>query len=183
MAPRIPEGYVFVPRRSGVNVAAQLLDAAEAIGADRFLSVRTTTNGYLVHEDVAEEYRKRHGEIGEAEPEKPVEIPTPSATHPTEQESLIALSDLGDEAAAAAAEGDGSEGDGSEGDESEEEEEEQQESSEPAPLGVTAENTKAEIEKYASELTPAVDVSKAKNKAEMIEILEHARTAPKSDAE
>lgn len=59
---RIPEGSVFVARQSGVNVALQLLEAAEQVGADRLLSVRTTTGGYHVFKEVAEQYQANLGE-------------------------------------------------------------------------------------------------------------------------
>ena len=156
MAPvNIPEGSVFVARRAGKNVAKQLLDAAEEVGADLVASVRTTTGGYHVFAEVAERYQENLGE--------PV-------ADSTEDENEDADS----------TEDDSTEGDaGKTGDDQEEETEEELE-----PLPVTAENTKAEITKYADELDPKVDVSKAANKAEMIEILETAR-APKTapDAE
>lgn len=58
MAPsiRIPDGFVFVKRADGV--ARKLLDAADAIEADRHLGVRTVTGGYHVTEAIAEEYQK-----------------------------------------------------------------------------------------------------------------------------
>lgn len=133
MSALIPEGFVFVPRRAGENVALQLLEAAEEVDADRVLSVRTVSNGYHVQQDVADRYQENLGE----EPEEVVE-PDPADGADAKTEEL-------------------------------------------PPLPVTAENTKTDIEKYASELKPAVDVSKAKNKAEMIEILEHARTAPQTE--
>lgn len=135
MAPvRIPEGRVFVPRRSGENVALDLLNAAEELDEDRNTSVLSVSGGYHVIESVAKRYQELLGEEdGEVE------------------------------------------------DEVEDETGDQTVEDEPAPLGVTADNTNDEIDEYASKLDPAVDVSKAKNKAEKIEILEKARTAPKTD--
>lgn len=188
MAPRIPEGYVFVPRRQGVNVALLLLNAAEKIGADRVLSVRTTTNGYNVHADVAAAYIEEHGEdaaegVIDAPEASPVQIPGEA----TEGDLIAAFTSWGDqEDVGTEEEGEGESEDsdpatptgdqtGDQGDPA------TPAGEEPAPLGVTADNTHAEIDDYAAKLDPPVDVSKAANKAEKIEILEHARTAPKTD--
>lgn len=54
MSVLIPEGFVFVPR--GAGVAAKLLEAADAVGADQVTSVRSITGGYHVLEEVAKEY-------------------------------------------------------------------------------------------------------------------------------
>jgi hypothetical protein len=54
MAPRIPEGYVFVSKSPGV--AAALLEAADRIGADRKWGVRTVAGGYHVLREIAAEY-------------------------------------------------------------------------------------------------------------------------------
>lgn len=72
MSIRIPEGYVFMPRRSGL--AIELLAAAAEIGADRALSVRTVTEGYHVLREVAEQYQ---GGVATAELE---ELVLPDAT-------------------------------------------------------------------------------------------------------
>lgn len=63
MAPiTIPEGFAFVARQAGVNVAAKLFDAVEEVKADRYTSVRTVTGGYHVQQDVADAYAAALGE-------------------------------------------------------------------------------------------------------------------------
>lgn len=181
----IPEGHVFIPRRSGENVSRLLLEAAEEIGADRVLSVRSTTNGYNVHRDVAEKYIENVGADVAGAVDGP-EVAERAHVEPTTENVLGALASWGDQDDESEVE--------EELDDDEELEEEEEEStgngdqtpapgdqSEPEPLGVTAQNTNAEIDAYAANLTPPVDVSKAANKVEKIEILEHARTAPKTD--
>lgn len=163
MAPiRIPEGSVFVPRRSGENVAAELLEAAERIGADRVESVRTTTNGYHVWEDVADEWQSGRP-VDETEGDE------------TEEDDAAAKA-AADEKAAADAKAAADE-------KAAEEAAKSQKSDEPEPLPVTAENTGKEIDEYAAGLTPPVDVSKAANKAEKIAILEAARQPKTETAE
>lgn len=58
---RIPEGYVFVPKAPGV--AAELLEIADAVGADRKLGVRTTVGGYHVVAEVASVYLDDNPEV------------------------------------------------------------------------------------------------------------------------
>jgi hypothetical protein len=78
MAPvTIPEGHVFFPKLPGV--AAGLLAAADAIGADRKADVRTITGGYHVTEAVAEQYRSTLP----PEPEDPQGEPTGDPGEPT----------------------------------------------------------------------------------------------------
>ena len=68
MAPniRVPEGNVFVPRRTGENVALELLTIAEKVGVDRF-DVKTVSGGYHVPTAVADEYAKGHPAADEPE--------------------------------------------------------------------------------------------------------------------
>lgn len=87
MAPiNIPEGYVFVPRQAGVPVAAQLLDAADEIKADRQTGVRTVSGGYHVTEEIAEQYQanlpesKDEASTVEADSEKEEDAPTSDET-------------------------------------------------------------------------------------------------------
>lgn len=76
MAPiTIPEGFAFVARQAGVNVAAKLFDAVEEVKADRYTSVRTVTGGYHVQQDVADAYSAA---LGEEEVEEEVEESTES---------------------------------------------------------------------------------------------------------
>lgn len=192
----IPEGFVFVPREPGVNVALELLDAAKKVGADRVTSVRTTSGGYHVLEAVADQYQHDFVDTDEDEdetegeesaPATPVEESAPATpegagnddTTPNITDNLIDDRDAekGQEEEEEI-EVPGPDADSTEGDEEDEKGEE-----ELAPLPVTAESTNAEIDAYAAGLKPPVDVSKAKNRAEKIDILEHARTAPKTDAE
>lgn len=57
MAPIIiPDGFVLVKPRSR-ETAIALLEAADAVGADRHTSVRTVTGGYHVLKDVAEKFQ------------------------------------------------------------------------------------------------------------------------------
>lgn len=157
MAPaRIPEGSVFVPRRSGENVALALLEAAEEIGADRNLSVRTTTGGYHVYEEVAERYQANLPESDDDETTES-EDDDESSSESVEDEERAA------EEAKAKAAGDS----------------EETKSEELEPLPVTAESSVAEIDDYASKQNPPVDLSSAKNRTEKIALLEQAR-APKT---
>ncbi|MGO1566460.1 MAG: hypothetical protein ACTHXC_00420 [Brachybacterium sp.] len=114
-----PDGFVFVPRAAGV--AAELLNAANKIKADRKLDVRSVTGGYHVRKNVAEEYQKAFPEA-EIKADAEVEV------------------------------------------------EEKPEGG----LPVTADSSVKEIDEYAASLTPPVDVSEAKNRAEKIEILKAA---------
>jgi hypothetical protein len=65
MAPniRVPEGYVFVPRQRGVNVALQLIEAADKVKANRHESVRTVSGGYHVTQEVADAYQAALPEV------------------------------------------------------------------------------------------------------------------------
>jgi hypothetical protein len=66
MGLNIPDGYVFVKR--GPGVAAALLEAADAIKADRKEGVRTTSQGgYYVLEAIASEWQKSQPEADEDE--------------------------------------------------------------------------------------------------------------------
>lgn len=51
----VPEGQVFIPRRRGVNVALELMNAVAQVKGDRE-SVRVVEGGYHVPADVAEAY-------------------------------------------------------------------------------------------------------------------------------
>lgn len=72
MAPsiRIPDGFVFVRRAPGV--AVKLLEAADAIKADRVLGVRTVTGGYHVAQDIADEYQNGFDAVEDDEDTEPV---------------------------------------------------------------------------------------------------------------
>ncbi len=72
---RIPEGFAFIPRESGVNVAKELLDAAAEVGGDRKLDVRTTSGGYHVTEAVAKQFQENRGVVAEDE------VPSEEWTH------------------------------------------------------------------------------------------------------
>lgn len=171
---RIPEGSVFVARRAGENVAAQLLEAAEQIGADRFLSVRTTTGGYHVWADVAEQYQANLPEEEEVEEEEEDDESTPSKTI-EEEEAEAEAKRLAAEAAAAAADAakvdaaKAADGDAGNGEQT------------PEPIGVTLDNTRGEIDDYASKLTPPVDTTKAANKPDAIKLIEEARKTPAAE--
>lgn len=66
MAPtiRIPDGFVFFRKFPGL--AAGLLEAADAVGGDRKLDVRTVNGGYHVSQKVAEKYQSKYGKVEEA---------------------------------------------------------------------------------------------------------------------
>ncbi|QNJ55525.1 hypothetical protein SEA_PHINKY_33 [Microbacterium phage Phinky] len=151
-----PEGTVFVPRKKGANRAAELLEAAKEVGADRFASVRTTTNGYHVFAEVAEQDQKNHPEHYEVEDADAVD-----ATEDTEDENTE----------------DENSNDENSNDENSDEDDK---SEELEPLPVTAESSNKEIDAYAAEQDPAVDLSSASNRVEKIALLEAAR-APKND--
>lgn len=165
---RIPEGSVFVARRAGENVALQLLEAAEQIGADRNLSVRTVTGGYHVFADVADQYQANLPELDEDEVDGTEDDEAEGDGDKTvEEEEAAEAKRIADEAEAQrlaaekAAAGNGQE---------------------PEPIGVTVDNTRAEIDDYASKLTPPVDTTKAANKPDAIALIEEARK-PQTPAE
>lgn len=148
---RIPDGSVFVARRSGENVALQLLEAAEQIGADRDLSVRTTSGGYHVYEEVAEQYQANLPESDEDEVEvtETTDEGDPDESKTVEDEEAEAEAKrLAEEAAAG--------------------------KTETPEIGVTDANTRAEIDEYAAKLTPSVDTTKAANKPDAIKLIEDA---------
>ena len=159
---RIPEGSVFVARRAGENVALQLLEAAEEIGADRNLSVRTTTGGYHVWADVAEQYQANLPEEEEVEEVEDEEESTPAKTV-EEEEAEAEAKRLAAEEEAAKAKADA-------------------EAQAPATIGVTVDSTREQINEYASKLTPPVDTTKAANKPDAIKLIEEARK-PQTPAE
>lgn len=148
----IPEGFAFVPRRSGVNVAAQLFEAVEKTKADRYTSVRTTSGGYHVEQKVAEAYAAAQPEA-EIDVAEPAEDPAGSTAESD--------SEGGDTSAAPA----GTEG-GAEGEEEEA----------LAELPVTADSTHADIDAYAEGLDPKVEFPAGINRADKIKLLEEART-------
>ncbi|QUE25323.1 hypothetical protein SEA_FIZZLES_27 [Microbacterium phage Fizzles] len=155
---RIPEGSVFVARQRGENVAAQLLEAAEQVGADRALSVRTVSGGYHVFEEVAEQYQANLGQ----------------APDETEDESNGDQSD-GDEGTGDEGTGDQSTGDQGAGDEGNGDQSNGDQNVELEPLPVSESNSRSEIDAYGAELDPPVDTTKAANKADAIKLLEDAR--------
>lgn len=157
---RIPEGSVFIPRRRGENVALQLLTAAEEVGADRDLSVRTVSGGYHVYEDVAERYLENLG------------VDTDDEDDETEDESIKTEKTVEEEEAEAAAK---------EAADKAAEEKEAAEKAAAEALPVTVESTRTEIDDYGKGLTPPVDTTKAATKADAIALLEDARKTP--DAE
>lgn len=161
---RIPEGSVFVARRAGENVAAQLLEAAEQIGADRFLSVRTTTGGYHVWENVAEQYQANLPEEEEVEEVEEDDESTPAKTVEEEEAEAEAKRLAAEEEAAAKAKADA-------------------EAQAPATIGVTVDSTREQINEYASKLTPPVDTTKAANKPDAIKLIEEALAAQTPAAE
>lgn len=155
MAPVIiPEGFVLVKPRSR-ETATALLEAADAVGANRHLAVRTVTGGYHVAQKVAEKYQ-------ESFPDADVEDADES------QESVDTRNQAED------AKEDGQEVPADDTGEKTEEE--------LAPLPVTAENSHAEIDAYASSLDPKVEFPKDTNKADKIALLEAARK-PQTPAE
>lgn len=160
---RIPEGSVFVARRAGENVALQLLEAAEEIGADRNLSVRTTTGGYHVWADVAEQYQANLPEEEEVEEVEDEEESTPAKTV-EEEEAEAEAKRLAAEEEAAKAKADA-------------------EAQAPATIGVTVDSTREQINEYASKLTPPVDTTKAANKPDAIKLIEEALAAQTPAAE
>lgn len=167
MAPiTIPEGYVFVPRQSGVNVAAQLFDAVEETGADRYTSVLTVSGGYHVEQKVADAYAAAQPEVEDDD----TEDSTGDNSGQTE-DTGAGNGDTGtgnDDST-------GQDGDaGAAGDDANKESE---------PLGVTVENTREEIDKYGADLNPPVDTTKAATKADAIKLLEDARKPATEGAE
>lgn len=157
---RIPDGSVFVPRRRGENVALQLLDAADEVGADRDLSVRTVSGGYHVFQDVADRYKENLGVDTEDEDDETEDGSDDSNDEKTveEEEAEAAAKEAADAADAAKTGDDGSQ--------------------ESEALPVTVDNNRAEIDAYGAGLTPPVDTTKAANKADAIALLEDARKTP-----
>lgn len=162
---RIPDGSVFVPRRRGENVALQLLEAAAEVGADRDLSVRTVSGGYHVFQDVADRYKENLGVDTEDEDDETEDVSDDSNDEKTveEEEAEAAAKEAKEKAAADAADA------AKTGDD---------ETQEPEALPVTVDNNRSEIDAYGAGLTPAVDTTKAANKADAIALLEAARKTP-----
>lgn len=181
MAPvNIPEGYVFVPRRSGVNVAMQLLDAAKEVGADRITSVRTTVNGYHVLEEVADQYQanllkdEEEADVIETTPGTEGEPPTNiegQAIEPgqTGEPASVDLIDADGNSVPVEVGPDGAPI--------------LPATVEVEPLPVTVDSTHAEIDEYAGSLDPKVEFAANTNKADKIAQLEAARTTQTPAAE
>lgn len=168
---RIPEGSVFIPRRRGENVALQLLTAAEEVGADRDLSVRTTNGGYHVYEDVAERYLENLGVDTDDEDDEAEDESTETEKTVEEEEAEAAAQEAADVTLA----------DGSKAPVGDDGIPILPVVQELEPLPVTVESTRGEIDAYGAGLDPAVDTTKAANKADAIALLEDARKTP--DAE
>lgn len=158
MAPaRIPEGFVFVRRQAGRNVARELFEALDTVKGDRFGDILTVTGGYHVAEDVAEAWTK-----AQPEPEEePIEDSDAGKTAPAE----VTLADgskapVGDDGIPVVPV-----------------------AKELEPLPVTAENTHGEIDDYAGKLDPKVEFPANTNKADKIKLLEEARQPKSNPAE
>ncbi|QXN73951.1 hypothetical protein SEA_BLAB_25 [Microbacterium phage Blab] len=172
---RIPEGSVFIPRRRGENVALQLLTAAEEVGADRDLSVRTVSGGYHVYEDVADRYLENLGVDTDDEDDETEDESTPGEKTVEEEEAEAAAKEAADKAA--------------EEKEAADKAAEEKEAAEKAaaeklePLPVSADNSHDEIDAYANTLDPKVEFPANTNKADKIALLEKARTPQAPAAE
>ncbi|WKW84895.1 hypothetical protein SEA_SALLYK_28 [Microbacterium phage SallyK] len=163
---RIPEGSVFIPRRRGENVALQLLTAAEEVGADRDLSVRTVSGGYHVYEDVADRYLENLGVDTDDEDDETEDESTPGEKTVEEEEAEAAAKEAADKAA-----------------EEKEAAEKAAAEKELEPLPVSADNSHDEIDAYANTLDPKVEFPANTNKADKIALLEKARTPQAPAAE
>ncbi|UJD20761.1 hypothetical protein SEA_ALUMINUMJESUS_25 [Microbacterium phage AluminumJesus] len=163
---RIPEGSVFIPRRRGENVALQLLDAAEEVGADRDLSVRTTSGGYHVYEDVADRYLENLGVDTDDEDDETEDDSTETEKTVEEEEAEAAAKEAAEKAA-----------------EEKEAAEKAVAEKELEPLPVSADNSHDEIDAYANTLDPKVEFPANTNKADKIALLEKARTPQAPAAE
>ncbi|UVG35380.1 hypothetical protein SEA_ZAGIE_27 [Microbacterium phage Zagie] len=162
---RIPEGSVFIPRRRGENVALQLLTAAEEVGADRDLSVRTVSGGYHVYEDVADRYLENLGVDTDDEDDEAEDESTPGEKTVEEEEAEAAAKEAADKAA------------------EEKEAAEKAAAEKLGPLPVSADNSHDEIDAYANTLDPKVEFPANTNKADKIALLEKARTPQAPAAE
>ncbi|WNT45281.1 hypothetical protein SEA_BABYDOTZ_26 [Microbacterium phage BabyDotz] len=163
---RIPEGSVFIPRRRGENVALQLLTAAEEVGADRDLSVRTVSGGYHVYEDVADRYLENLGVDTDDEDDEAEDESTPGEKTVEEEEAEAAAKEAAEKAA-----------------EEKEAAEKAAAEKELEPLPVSADNSHDEIDAYANTLDPKVEFPANTNKADKIALLEKARTPQAPAAE
>ncbi|AYB70136.1 hypothetical protein SEA_ONEIAGILLIAN_26 [Microbacterium phage OneinaGillian] len=162
MAPaRIPEGFVFVRREAGRNVARELFEALDTVDGDRFGDILTVTGGYHVAEAVAEAWTEAQPEAEDDSTEDSTEDSTGDAG---KTESTGDAGQTGD-----AGTGDAGTGDAGK--------------TELEPLPVTAENTHDEIDKYAGELDPKVEFPANTNKADKIKLLEEARQPKSNPAE
>lgn len=162
---RIPEGSVFVPRRRGENVALQLLTAAEEVGADRDLSVRTVSGGYHVYEDVADRYLENLGVDTDDEDDEIEDESSETEKTVEEEEAEAAAKEAADKAA------------------EEKEAAEKVAAEKLEPLPVSADNSHDEIDAYANTLDPKVEFPANTNKADKIALLEKARTPQAPAAE
>lgn len=164
MAPaRIPEGFVFVRREAGRNVARELFEALDTVKGDRFGDVVTVTGGYHVAEAVAEAWTAAQPEVEDDSTEDSTEDSTGDAgkTEPAD----VTLADgtkapAGDDGIPVVPV-----------------------VKELEPLPVTAENTHGEIDDYAGKLDPKVEFPANTNKADKIKLLEEARQPKSNPAE
>ncbi|QIQ63611.1 hypothetical protein SEA_NIKE_27 [Microbacterium phage Nike] len=181
---RIPEGSVFIPRRRGENVALQLLTAAEEVGADRDLSVRTVSGGYHVYEDVADRYLENLGVDTDDEDDEAEDESTPAEKTVEEEEAEAAAKEAADKAAEEKEAADKAAEEKEAADRAAEEKEAADRAAEEKePLPVSADNTHDEIDAYANTLDPKVEFPANTNKADKIALLETARTPQAPAAE
>ncbi len=151
MAPIIiPEGFVLVKPRSR-ETAIALLEAADAVGADKHTSVRTVTGGYHVLEEVAAKFQEGFPEADVEEAQERVD---------TQNQAEDAREQTEDKA---------------EGERTEQADGEKEDGEGLPPLPITADSTHAEIDEYAAGLDPKVEFPANTNKAEKIQLLEAAR--------
>lgn len=187
----IPQGFVHIPRyySNDRNQAAELLEAAETVGADPQTSVVSVSDGYHVRKKVAKEWAKNYEvnvEDGGANPDEGVERDE-DGNFLVNNSSLAGAEILGEAGGVPS---------GDEGDDSGSGEPAsgltpepqngptdagQGEQTQVTALGVTAENSNAEIDAYAADQKPPVDLSSAKNRVEKIALLEAARQSAAND--
>ena len=164
----IPKGFVHIPRQysDDCNQAAELLAAADEVGADQQTSIVSTSDGYHVKKKVAAKWSELYqGDVPEPDDEPDEE---------TNDEGLIIVGNSGLAGAEIIGQADG-----------------EPASDDGAPvsdtkvtaLGVTADSSNAEIDDYAAKQEPPVDLSSAKNRVEKIELLEAARKPADTTAE
>ncbi len=167
----IPKGYVHVPRfySDDRNQAAELLAAADEVGVDQATAVVSTSDGYHVKKKVAAKWSELYEPEAEDAPDEADDLGN------TEVDEETGLLKVGNSSLAGAEIIGGAPDSPDGGIEGASSDVPPASDTQVTALGVTAENSNSEIDDYAANQVPPVDLSSAKNRVEKIALLEAAR--------